>query len=62
MYCIFSTLPLDVENAVIHTMNLKVSAFVKWDVTLNLKVAAFCKMGSYVEFEGGVFCRRGCRV
>ena len=27
MYCIFSTLPLDVENAVIHTLNFKMAVF-----------------------------------
>ena len=40
-YCIFSTLPLDVENTAIHT--------------LNAEGVGFCEMECYVEFEGGGF-------
>ena len=57
MCCVFSTLPLDVENAVIHTMNLKVSAFVKWDVTLNLKAAYF--VGGDAALNAGGVCFSG---
>ena len=61
-YCIFSTLPLDVENAVIHTLNAEGVGFCEMGCYVEFEGVGFCEMGCYVEFEGVSFREMGCYI